>query len=119
MLSSAVPIDPPTCWLVLTMAEATPAWPRSTPSVAVWIDAGMIEPMPKPSTIKAGSTLAAYRLSRSSRVSSSMPITPRVMPNGTMILGPKRGTKMFVDNWAASTSIAIIGRKARPVFVGV
>ena len=33
--SSAVPIEPPICWLVLTAAEATPASPRSTPSVAL------------------------------------------------------------------------------------
>jgi hypothetical protein len=35
VLSSDVPTDPPTCWVVLTMAEAIPAslvsrrWPRS------------------------------------------------------------------------------------------
>ena len=37
VLSSAVPIEPPICWLVLTIAEATPASRRSTPSVAVLI----------------------------------------------------------------------------------
>ena len=59
VLSSAVPIDPPTCWLVLTVAEATPANERSTPSVAVCIDAGMIEPMPKPMIMSGGMMFAA------------------------------------------------------------
>ena len=35
VLSSAVPTEPPTCWEVLTIAEATPASLRLTPSVAV------------------------------------------------------------------------------------
>jgi hypothetical protein len=43
VLSSAVPIEPPTCWLVLTIAEATPASLRSTPSVAVLIAGAKIE----------------------------------------------------------------------------
>ena len=47
-----------------------------------------------------------------------MPITPSVMPNGTMIFGPNRGTKMFVESCAASTSMPIIGRNDRPVVIG-
>ena len=45
--------------------------------------------------------------------------TPSVIPNGTMIFGPNRGTKMFVPSWAARTSIPIIGRKETPVCTGV
>ena len=40
------------------------------------------------------------------------------MPIGTMTFGPNRGTKRFVDSWAASTSMRIIGRNARPVWIG-
>ena len=48
-----------TYWLVFTIAEATPANCRSTPRVAVCIDAGMIEPIAKPRISSGGSTLAA------------------------------------------------------------
>ena len=51
-------------------------------------------------------------------MSSSIPTAPSVMPIGTMTFGPNRGTKMFVASWAASTSIPIIGRNARPVWIG-
>jgi len=37
-LRNAVPIEPPTCWPVLTIAEATPESPWSTPAVALDID---------------------------------------------------------------------------------
>ncbi|WP_255453297.1 hypothetical protein [Cryobacterium tagatosivorans] len=42
-------------------------------------------------------------------------MAPSAIPNGTMTFGPKRGTKMFVDNCEARTSIAITGRKDSPV----
>ena len=35
VLSADVPIDPPTCCIVLTSAEATPESSRATPAVAV------------------------------------------------------------------------------------
>ena len=54
-----MPIEPPTCWLVFTIAEATPANWRSTPRVAVCIEAGMIEPIAKPMSISGGNTSAA------------------------------------------------------------
>ena len=47
-----------------------------------------------------------------------MPIAPRLMPIGTRILGPNRGTKVLVDSCAASTSMAIIGKKDTPVCIG-
>ena len=40
------------------------------------------------------------------------------MPIGTITLGPNRGTRKFVDSCAASTSMAIIGRNDRPVWIG-
>ena len=55
-LSSAVPIEPPTCCIVLTIAEATPVSARSTPNVAVWKAGGKMLPMPMPIRISAGST---------------------------------------------------------------
>ena len=59
VLSSAVPIEPPICWPVLTIAEATPASRGSTPSVAVLIAGAMIRPRPRPMTIRPGSTCVA------------------------------------------------------------
>jgi len=47
-----------------------------------------------------------------------MPIAASIMPMGTMIFGPNRGTKIFVDSCAASTNITIIGRNDTPVCIG-
>ena len=41
VLSSAVPIDPPICWAVLTNAEATLVSELRTPNVALDIDGAM------------------------------------------------------------------------------
>src|SRR5829696_569901 len=59
VLSSAVPTDPPTCWDVLTIAEATPLSRGATPRVAVAIDAAMIAPKPRPIRISDGRTWVA------------------------------------------------------------
>ena len=119
VLSSAVPIDPPTCWLVFTIAEATPAKCPSTPSVAVWIDAGTIKPMANPTMMRGGRMSAAYAESALRRVKSTIPITPSVMPDGTMIFGPSRGRKKFVESCAARMSDRVMGRNATPVCMGV
>lgn len=58
VLSSAVPMEPPTCCAVLVIAEATPASRASTPW-APRLKAGMnAVPMPAPTTISASATEA-------------------------------------------------------------
>jgi len=47
VLSSAVPIEPPICCPVLSVAEATPASCGGTPNVAVFIDGAMVKPRPQ------------------------------------------------------------------------
>src|SRR3954452_15952002 len=59
VLSSAVPTEPPTCWLVLTIADATPALRGSTPNVALAIAGAKIRPMPAAMMISDGSTTLA------------------------------------------------------------
>ena len=59
LISAAVPIDPPTCCIVLTSAEATPESRRATPKVAVLIAGAKIMPKPRPRASSAGSTLPA------------------------------------------------------------
>ena len=49
-----MPIEPPTCWQLLTVAEATPASSWLTPKVAVLIDGAKISPSPSPITSSAG-----------------------------------------------------------------
>ena len=56
VLSTAVPTEPPTCCMVLTSAEATPASCGCTPAVAVFIDGAMTMPIAKPMKISDGST---------------------------------------------------------------
>ena len=56
VLSADVPIDPPTCCMVLTSAEATPESWRGTPAVAVLMAGAKIMPKPRPMMSRAGST---------------------------------------------------------------
>jgi hypothetical protein len=48
VLSADVPIDPPTCCIVLASAEATPESRRGTPAVAVLMAGAKIMPSPGP-----------------------------------------------------------------------
>src|ERR1700739_2159431 len=48
VLSRVVPTEPPTCWAVLTMAEAMPASVRLTPRVAVANEAEEMPAAPAP-----------------------------------------------------------------------
>src|ERR1039457_3278288 len=56
VLSADVPIEPPTCCMVLTSADATPESSRLTPAVAVLMAGAMFMPKPNPMTRRAGST---------------------------------------------------------------
>ena len=58
VLSSAVPSEPPTCWVVLTSALATPASWVGHPSSAVLLIGTKARPMPRLIRISAGSTWA-------------------------------------------------------------
>jgi regulatory LuxR family protein len=51
-----VPIDPPICWPVLSVAEATPASCGATPNVPVFIDGAIVKPKPRPAAISGPST---------------------------------------------------------------
>src|ERR1700691_886452 len=59
VLSSAVPMEPPSCWPTLSVADATPASLGATPKVPVFIDGGIERPMPAPATISGPSTAEA------------------------------------------------------------
>ena len=55
VLNSEVPIEPPSCCPVFTLAEATPASAGATPNVPVLIDGAMTKPREDPSTSSGGS----------------------------------------------------------------
>ncbi len=59
VLRAEVPIDPPTCCMVLTRADATPESSRATPAVAVLMAGAKIMPKPRPMISRAGSTALA------------------------------------------------------------
>jgi hypothetical protein len=59
VLSRDVPIEPPTCWPVLTTAEATPASDGATPAVPVFIDGDITKPSPAEVSSSPGRTSAA------------------------------------------------------------
>ena len=59
VLRAAVPIEPPTCCMVLTSAEATPESCRATPAVAVLMAGEKIMPKPRPMATSGGTTFTA------------------------------------------------------------
>ena len=59
VLSSAVPIEPPSCCPVLMLAEATPASRGATPKVPVAATMPKMRPMPAPVTISGPSSVDA------------------------------------------------------------
>ncbi len=63
VLSSAVPIDPPTCWVVLTIADATPESLAFTPMVPTSKQQANTRPRPRPVTSRPGSTWVTYAVS--------------------------------------------------------
>ena len=56
VLSSAVPTEPPTCCMVLTVADATPASSGSTPDTAPCMAGAIDAPSPTPMINSAGRT---------------------------------------------------------------
>ena len=56
LASSAVPMAPPICWEVFTIAEAIPASPGVTPEVPTVVAATPAVPVPNPSRRVPGST---------------------------------------------------------------
>jgi hypothetical protein len=59
VLSGEVPIEPPICCPVLTVADATPASCGATPNVPVLIAVAIVNPKPAPVTSSGPSTAAA------------------------------------------------------------
>src|ERR1700689_5493005 len=59
VLSRDVPIEPPTCWPVLSVAEAAPASCGATPNVPVFIDGAVVKPKPSPASSSGPSTADA------------------------------------------------------------
>jgi len=60
VFSSEVPMDAPSCWPTLTVAEATPASCGATPKVPVLIDGAITRPMPMAATMSGPTTPVAY-----------------------------------------------------------
>lgn len=59
VLNTATPMDPPTCCIVFTNADATPASEASTPIVAAFVAGAMTAPRARPIATRPGSTPAA------------------------------------------------------------
>lgn len=118
VFSSAVPMEPPTCWLVLTIAEATPASRTATPYVARFITVAKTMPRPRPRKSRLGSTWVTYPLVRSRPVIHTMAAAAMPMPSGTIGFAPNRGTSTLVVVIDVAIIRATIGMNARPVATG-
>ena len=118
VVSRAVPMEPPTCWVVLTIADATPdCWGRM-PRVARFIAGARTSPRPAPEMIRPGSRSVAYWAWTPSGASSARPAAETSIPGATSGRGPVRGSSLLVTIPAAATSPPAIGMIARPVLIG-
>src|SRR3984957_14448078 len=118
VFSSAVPIEPPSCWPVLTDAEATPVSCGRTPYVPVLNAVENISPMPRPVTMIGPRMSVAYPEWGPIRVSQGIPAAARTRRAETIGLGPMRGISTMLDTLDDVATPAIIGRNARPVITG-
>ena len=118
VLSSAVPIEPPSCWPTLSVAEATPASFAATPKVPVLKPGATDMPRPAPVSSKGPSTAATYEEWTPIPVSQTIPPAAISRPSPIKGFGPVRGISTTVEIWAKSISIAMAGMNAKPVTTG-
>src|SRR6201996_593263 len=116
--SSAVPTDPPTCCMVLTDADATPASCGWTPRGAVLIDVDIAVPRPSPMRISGPTTPLAYVLPASMRESQKSAPDPASSPTAISGLGPTRGSSVAGTVVEVETIAATMGRNATAVGAG-
>ena len=113
-------MEPPTCWLVLTIAEADARVARGRPRVAGVIDGATDHAEAEAQHEQAGQHVR--RRSRlSGRAASAMTMRDRgrAMPSGTIRLRRRTAAPAHWSAICAATIIrAIIGRNARPVWTG-
>ena len=99
-------MEPPICWAVFTLADATPASCGSTPAVAVLIAGPKISPNPIPKMMRYGRTELAYELWTPRRCSINREIDAKTMPPGSNGFGPNRSSKIRFASWATTISAA-------------
>src|ERR1700733_13734542 len=118
VLRRDVPIEPPTCWPVLSVAEAAPVSCGATPNVPVFIDGAIVKPKPSPATTSGRGTPPPNLEGTPILASHTRLPAASSMPAVTSGLGPSRGSSTTLDRLAATTTIAITGRNATPLTTG-
>src|SRR6266542_89735 len=114
--STARPTDPPICWAVEAIAEATPCSPRATPVPAATYMVVKATPCPSPATIIPGSRMASDGVAGSRRYRAS-PTAPKVMPAASVLEIPTRPTSL-PPTCVPATTDSTSGRKLSPAFSG-
>src|ERR1700740_2391141 len=112
------PIEGPSCWPTVTVAEATPASCGATPYVPVLIDGAMTMPRPTPVRMIGPSTPAAYPVCTPRWASQVAAPAATSIPAVTISLGPTLGISTIVDMLAATAMPPANGRNAKPVTTG-
>ena len=110
-----MPIEPPTCCAVFSVAEVTPASCGATPAVAVANTGMKVRPKPRPSRISAGSTSVAYEPPTEIFVIQAMPPAAISMPGTSSIRGGSLVSSRAAIATETKISVALIGRNAKPV----
>src|ERR1700722_13902292 len=111
------PRDAPTCWVVLTIALATPESRSRTLVRAVLLRAGKARPSPRLITICCGKRWVQYDVCTPIWVSHNKPKADMRSPTLIATRGPILGNKVVAAPAATITPIAN-GRKAAPALAG-
>src|SRR5258708_39985489 len=105
---------PPTCCIVLTSAEATPASWLRTPAVAVLMVTAKITPKPRPMTITAGRMTAAELDVTGGWGREGLAPGLGSMPGGIRAPGPAPGSAPMRDKGKPTQRAPTKGRNKKP-----
>src|SRR5258708_39604952 len=114
VLSRAMPVAPPTCWVVLTSADPTPvSWPRSR-AVPRLMAGAKIRPRPRPRISSGPRTAAGELLVTVRRGSPALPAAPARLASRRGGPRPERGRKTVGPGAQAGEGEGVHGRNDLP-----
>src|SRR3954447_309731 len=115
---SEVPIEAPSCWPTLTVADATPASCGATPKMPVLIAGATTRPRPSPASTSGPSTPSTELVCAPSWASQAIAPAAMTNPAVTTGRGPTLGIRTIVDRLAAAARQTELGKNAKPVTIG-
>src|SRR6478752_1225587 len=116
--TTARPITPPTCWVVVTNPDAAPLCSLGASAIASDVTCGIARPNPAPMTTNAGATSTQKLPSAGVRARSSRPPTKRTSPATSTRAAPYLAARRPLSTRDDAAMARVTGRYERPVAIG-